>query len=452
MSGDRGTDGRLRVGIVGCGIIANAHLPYVRSAGGEPVALCDLSIATSSELADRHGIQRVYRSVADMLDCERLDAVHVLTPPHAHARVAIATLERGIPTLIEKPLALSVADVEAMSAAARRGKTFFTADHNRLFDPPMLVARDLWESGALGELVAIESYQAGVASEREWLGELAGGGIGDLVPHPLYLQLYFLGAVSRLDAFAFSPRHAEGSGKIEELRVLMQGEGRTGSLTISMNASPMMNTLKLCGSKMTVEVNLNNMTIVRRRDYKVPKIIAKPLPNLDESWQLLTQTTRNTVDFVRGKIRFYPGMGELIRRFYDAIRRGTPPPVSEAEAAAVVDVTNRIWSAIAAANGSGQPAAPTATSNAMSSASPGGAPTTKPALPGAAAMAAVGRRGVTPVETALLVADAVDFALVAGAAIAIEDAIHDPIHHATDDGMDVATDIDADTTYAESGD
>lgn len=345
MSTNRGADGRLRVGIIGCGIIANAHLPYVRSAGGDPVALCDLSIATSSELADRHGIQRVYRNVDEMLDLEKLDAVHVLTPPHAHARVAIAALERGVPALVEKPLALSLADVEAMSAAARRGGTFFTADHNRLFDPPMLEARRLWERGELGELVAIESYQAGVASEREWLGELAGGGIGDLVPHPLYLQLYFLGAVGKLDAMAFSTK---GEGRIEELRVLMQGQGRTGSLTISMNASPMMNTLKLCGSKMTVEVNLNNMTIVKRRDYKVPKIIAKPLPNLDESWQLLTQTTRNTVDFVRGKIRFYPGMGELIRRFYDSIRRGTPPPVSEAEAAAVVDVTNRIWEAVAA--------------------------------------------------------------------------------------------------------
>jgi predicted dehydrogenase len=163
------------------------------------------------------------------------------------------------------------------------------------------------------------------------------------VPHPLYLQLHFLGAVERLEAMAFSPK---GGDKVEELRVLMQGQGRTGSLTISMNASPMMNTLKLCGSRMTVEVNLNNMTIVKRRDYKVPKIIAKPLPNLDESWQLVSQTARTTVDFVRGKVRFYPGMGELIRRFYDAIRRGTPPPVSESEATAVVDVTARIWEAV----------------------------------------------------------------------------------------------------------
>jgi predicted dehydrogenase len=348
------TQRRLNIGIVGCGVIANAHLPYVRSAGGDPVALCDLDIAASGELADRHGIQRVYRHVGDMLDCEKLDAIHVLTPPHVHAPVAVAALERGIPALVEKPLALTDADVTAMSEAARRGGTFFTAGHNRLFDPPMLVARHLWESGALGELVAIESYQAGMASERQWLGQLAGGGIGDLVPHPLYLQLYFLGAVERLEAVAFSPKRdgetQEGGAvsRIEELRVLMQGDGRTGILTISMNASPMMNTLKLCGSKMTVEVNLNNMTIVRRRDYKVPKIIAKPLPNLDESWQLVTQTTRNTVDFVRGRIRFYPGMGELIRRFYDSIRNGTPPPVSEDDAAAVVAVTNRIWAAVGA--------------------------------------------------------------------------------------------------------
>jgi predicted dehydrogenase len=343
MTSIRESDGRLRVGIIGCGIIANAHLPYVRQAGGEPVAVCDLSIAASSDLADRNAVQRVYRSVDDMLSCERLDAVHVLTPPHTHARVAVAALERGIPALVEKPLALGLADVDAMVAAARRGGTFFTADHNRLFDPPMLEARRLHESGELGDLVAVESYQAGVASEREWLGEMAGGGIGDLVPHPLYLQLHFLGEVSRLDALAFSPR---GAGRIEELRVLMQGKDCTGSLTISMNASPMINTLKLCGSKMTVEVNLNNMTIVKRRDYKVPKIVAKPLPNLDESWQLTSQTVRNTVDFVRGRIRYSPGMGELIRRFYDAIRRGTPPPVTEDEARAVVDVTTRIWNAV----------------------------------------------------------------------------------------------------------
>jgi hypothetical protein len=98
---------------------------------------------------------------------------------------------------------------------------------------------------------------------------------------------------------------------------------------------------------MTVEVNLNNMTIVRRREYDVPKVIGKSLPNIDESYQLMSQLVLNTVNFVRGRIRYYPGMKTLIARFYDAIRSGGAPPVGIAEGGDVVRVTQRIWAALA---------------------------------------------------------------------------------------------------------
>ena len=107
-----------------------------------------------------------------------------------------------------------------------------------------------------------------------------------------------------------------------------------------------LNTLKLCGSKMTVEVNLNNMSLVRRRDYDVPKIIGKPLPNIDESYQLMTQVVSNTVNFVRGKSRYYPGMKTLIQLFYDAIREGGEPPVTIEQGGEVVRVTSAIWRAL----------------------------------------------------------------------------------------------------------
>jgi predicted dehydrogenase len=139
----------------------------------------------------------------------------------------------------------------------------------------------------------------------------------------------------------------DADGGPEELRVLMEGDGRTGVLTISTRARPELNTLKLCGTKMTIEVNLNNMTLVRRREYDVPKIIGKSLPNIDESYQLLTQLGANTVNFIRGKIRYYPGMKTLIARFYDAIRRGEDPPVSIEAGGDVVRVTEQIWSVLA---------------------------------------------------------------------------------------------------------
>ncbi len=333
----------LKVGVVGCGIIAQTHIGYIRAAGGEVVGVADVSTARGNDFADRHGVQRTYTSVEHLLDVERPDVVHILTPPHTHADAAVAALTRGVHTLVEKPVATDVTDVDRMQKAAEEGGVILTVDHNRLFDPPMLEARRLADEGGLGEVVAVESFQAGGASQRGWLSSLPGGGLGDLIPHPLYLQLAFTGPVSELDAYG--PERPDGS-PLEELRVLMKGERCSGVLTISMNASPAMNTIKIYGTKMTVEVNLNNMTIVKRREFDLPKILAKPMPNLDEARQLVAQTVSNTIQFVTGKVRYYPGMGELIRRFYVSVREDGPPPVSVTEGREVVRVTSQIWEGV----------------------------------------------------------------------------------------------------------
>lgn len=332
----------LRVGVVGGGVIAATHIPYIRKAGGVVVGVADLSAVRANDIADRFALRSIYRSVADLIERERPDVVHVLTPPHTHAEVTVAALERGVHVLVEKPMANTSAEAERMLNAAHRGGALLTVDHNRLFDPVMLEARRLVAEGKLGDIVGVESFQAGTASERPWLDRLPGGGIGDLVPHPLYLQLAFLGRVRDLRVLAASG----AEGRLDEVRVLMQGEeGVPGVLTISTRARPQLNTLKLYGTQMTVEVNLNNMTLVRRRDYAAPKVIAKSLPNLDEAWTLTRQTFVNAVNFLRGRVRYYPGMGTLIERFYAAIRGGGSPPVSVAEGAEVVRVTEEIWRA-----------------------------------------------------------------------------------------------------------
>ncbi|MEE8312347.1 MAG: Gfo/Idh/MocA family oxidoreductase, partial [Candidatus Binatia bacterium] len=229
------TGGGLRAGIVGCGVIAATHIPYIRKAGAELVGIADMSLVQANDLADRFSVQRIHRTVEDLIEAESPDVVHVLTPPHTHADVATAALERGVHVLVEKPMALDVADAERMVEAARRTGKILTVDHNRLFDPVMLEARRLVDSGALGDIVAIESYQAGSASDRSWLARLPGGGLGDLVPHPLYLQLAFLGPDRELHASAFGTV-AEAGGTPAELRVLMRGVDRSGVLTFSRGA------------------------------------------------------------------------------------------------------------------------------------------------------------------------------------------------------------------------
>ncbi len=355
---------RLRVGVVGCGVIAATHIPYIRKAGGELVGIADMSLVNANDLADRFNVQRIYRTAEELIAAESPDVVHVLTPPHTHADVAIAALERGVHVLVEKPMALEVEDAERMVAAAGAAGRILTVDHNRLFDPVMLQARQLVESGAVGDVVAIESYQAGSASDRPWLAHLPGGGLGDLVPHPLYLQLAFLGPVREIQAVAFGTVPESGATPAE-LRVLMRGDDRSGVLTISTAARPQLNTLKICGTNLTLEANMNNMTLAKRREYNVPKIIGKPLPNLDEAWQLVSQTVRSTVDFVRGKVRYYPGMGNLIDGFYEAVRTGSEAPVTAEQGADVVRVTSAIWEAVARAADAGRDEAVTVAVDAV---------------------------------------------------------------------------------------
>lgn len=348
----RTTGGGLRVGIVGCGVIAATHIPYIRKAGAELVGVADASLVRANDLADRFAVQRIYARAEDLIESESPDVLHVLTPPHTHADVAIVALERGVHVLVEKPMALDVGDADRMVDAATRSGRLLTVDHNRLFDPVMIRARGLVDAGALGEIVAVESYQAGLASDRPWLAHLPGRGLGDLVPHPMYLQLAFLGRVREIEAIAFdASAQQERDVAPTELRVLMRGEGRSGVLTISTAARPQLNTLKICGTRMTVEANMNNMTLVRRREYAVPKIIGKPLPNLDEAWQLVSQTARSTLDFVLGRVRYYPGMGTLISRFYAAVRDGGEPPVTPEQGAEVVRVTAAIWDALSRRGG-----------------------------------------------------------------------------------------------------
>ena len=336
---------QLKVGIAGCGVIADAHLPYIRAAGAEIVGVADLSLAAVNDLADRHQIQRVYDGIGALLDAEAPDVVHVLTPPHTHARVAIEALERGVHVLVEKPMATDPAEADSMVEAARRGGAMLAVDHNRLFDPVMLDARRVLGSGEMGELVAVESYQSGAASERTWLDDLTGGGLGDLIPHPLYLLLAFTGPASEVTAQASGTRGGP-AGQLDEIRALVRGERAVGTLVVTTSARHHFNLLRLCGTKMTLEVNLNTMTMLKRREYSAPKAIGKSLPSLDDATQLVLQTVRNTTRFLTGRLRYYPGMGNLIASYYDAIRSGSAVPASGAEGAEVVRVTSRLWDAV----------------------------------------------------------------------------------------------------------
>jgi len=128
---------RIRVGVVGCGLIAQVmHLPYLTELEDryEIVALCDLSEPLAGELARRYGIARTHARWDDMIEAGGLDAVLILTSG-SHAPVAIAAARAGLHVFTEKPMCLSVAEGEAMVAAAAEADVRLMVGTMKRYDP-----------------------------------------------------------------------------------------------------------------------------------------------------------------------------------------------------------------------------------------------------------------------------------------------------------------------------
>lgn len=129
----------MRFGIVGCGMIAQImHLPYLTELPETDVhALVDPAEGRVTTLADRYGVPHQFEDVDSLLAAvgDELDAVVVLTPAHAHADVVVETLDAGIDTLVEKPIAATVEDADRMVDAAAHSDATAMVAYMKRYDP-----------------------------------------------------------------------------------------------------------------------------------------------------------------------------------------------------------------------------------------------------------------------------------------------------------------------------
>jgi predicted dehydrogenase len=136
---ERAATERLRVGIIGAGLIAQVmHLPYLRELADrfEIVALCDIVPTIATAVAQRFGISQTFSDWRALLDQE-MDAVLVLTSGN-HARIAIEAAQRGIHVLVEKPMCYSVAEGQEMVAAADERHVTLMVGYQKRYDPAYL--------------------------------------------------------------------------------------------------------------------------------------------------------------------------------------------------------------------------------------------------------------------------------------------------------------------------
>jgi scyllo-inositol 2-dehydrogenase (NADP+) len=335
----------LRVGIIGYGLAGVVfHAPLVASTPGMAVTAIvtgdperqarahhDFPAATVSASTDE-----LFSAAAD------LDLVVVATPNRAHVPLGIAALEAGLPVVIDKPLAPSVADAERLLDASRRTGTLLTVFQNRRWDNDFLTARRLIAGGYLGAVVRIESRferfrstpKADAWRERAEPEE-AGGLLFDLGAHLIDQALVLFGAPASVYA-EVDMRRAGAAVDDDTFVALRFPGGQVAHLWMSViprHFGPRLRVVGLCG--VYEKDNLDPQEEALRTG-------ARPG---DEGWGQETTELwgRLYTDLAglhtEGRVENVPGSYETFYALLrDALLSGGAPPVDPADAVRTLQV------------------------------------------------------------------------------------------------------------------
>ncbi len=192
---------KLRIGIIGCGGIANGkHLPALKKINEvEMVAFCDIVIERAKKAAEEYGVEgaKVYEDYNEMLKNEKLDVVHVCTPNNNHAPASVAAMEAGCHVMCEKPMAKTVAQAKEMLDCQKRTGKKLTIGYQNRFTAENTYLHEACKNGDLGEIYYAEAEAIRRRAVPTWgvfIDEEAQGGgpLIDIGTHALDMTLWHM--------------------------------------------------------------------------------------------------------------------------------------------------------------------------------------------------------------------------------------------------------------------
>jgi len=236
---------RLKTAVIGYGKVAHIHAEALREIPeSDFVAVCGRDAAKARAFGERHSV-RPFTSVEEMV-ANGVQAVVVATPHPAHASVTTAALRSGAHAIVEKPLASSLEDCDAMIEAARAaGRTLATISQRRLYAPTRRV-REAIDAGKLGRPVLGTVTMLGWRDEAyyrsdPWRGRWEGEGGGVLVnqaPHQIDLLQWFMGDVDELYGAWANLNHPTIEVEDTSIAVLRFRSGALGNVLVSNSQNP----------------------------------------------------------------------------------------------------------------------------------------------------------------------------------------------------------------------
>ncbi|MBQ8203181.1 MAG: Gfo/Idh/MocA family oxidoreductase [Clostridia bacterium] len=260
----------LKIGIIGIGNMGSAHANCIARGEIEGMklwAVCDIDKTKIAEFKKIYPDVNSYSDFNQLLKDKNLDAVIIAVPHPLHSKMAIKAFENGLNVLLEKPADISVSKVQLLNKAAKETGKVFSMMFNQRTHPLFCKAREIVNSGKLGELKRVnwvvtnwyrtQHYYDSGDWRATWAGE-GGGVLLNQAPHNLDLLQWICGMPESVVGFCDVARYHNIEVEDDVTIYLKYKNGATGTFITSTGEFPGTNRLEIIGEfgKIVLENNL----------------------------------------------------------------------------------------------------------------------------------------------------------------------------------------------------
>ncbi|TVR73792.1 MAG: gfo/Idh/MocA family oxidoreductase [Marinilabiliales bacterium] len=345
---------KLKTGIIGCGKVAHLHArALVNAYNSDFRAVCSRSAENGSNFASGYGVSS-YTGIEEMVEKEKLDVVVICTPHPAHRGPAVSAMVAGAHVMVEKPLASSLEDCDAMiDTAGKTGRTLGVISQRRFYSPSLRMHKAIKEgrigSPVLGTVIMLGWRDREYYESDPWRGSWEHEGGGVLVnqsPHQLDLLQWFMGSpISELYGMWDNFNHPYIEVEDTAVAVLRFKNGAIGNIVVSNSQKPgIYGKVHIHGSNGAsagVQTDGGAMFIAGRSGIAEPPV--NDLWTIPGEEKMLEQWVRedsdifNSVDATEYYIRLQH------EDFIDAIMSGKTPMVTGSEGRKTVEIFTALY-------------------------------------------------------------------------------------------------------------
>jgi predicted dehydrogenase len=322
----------MKVGIIGCGGIASAHIQAYRSLKNVEVAgLCDLNLDRAKTLAAKFRIEKTFGNYWDMIEKEKLDLVDICTPVSTHARIVCDAATAVPAILVEKPMALNVSQCDEMIKEVRKHDSKLCIGHTQIFSPLIQKAKSMVDSDAFNlfcfRTTQKESFEIlkryDLAPPWNVLPEQKGI-IWEVCCHLAYLQLHFLPDIKEIYAVGSKVKYPVYDDFAVILRTAGQHFGIIELSWISHETETIYELRDTTGRRVQLHWEFDYML---ENSEEPPFTFGKVMRNfLVDEKRLLQKWMRFGLSYFKKK-KFLPTFN-LISSYIKSIEQDLPPPVT----------------------------------------------------------------------------------------------------------------------------